>query len=198
MAELWSDYTDMMVGELEATVKSKYNLSLKKLLTNPMQFADDKTVSVKIDNIKEDVNKYLDDVVGQLEEERKALENNAVKSDSLTNQLNQRISLEAKQVNVPVIKPYAVARDETRDEIVYVNSVDSSTLALIDKLTNSSTFVADMTYKYKDYNIGVWFFSGQKNYVVSVALEPNPVLNVEGSRTELNMLIDNAKEILKG
>jgi len=198
MADLWSDYTDMMLSELEPTVKSKYNLSLKKLLTNPTQFADDETVSVKIDNIKEEVNKYFDDVVGQLEEERKALENNATKSDSITNQLNQRISLEAKQANIPVIKPYAVARDETRDETVYVNSVDSNTLALVDKLTSGSTFVADMTYKYKDYNIGTWFFSGRKNYVVSVALEPNPVLSVEGSRTELNMLIDNAKEILKG
>ena len=197
MADLWSDNTDIIVNELEPTVKTKYNVSLKRLLSNPGFMTSDKSPDVKIDNIKEEINNYLDKLVGEMSDESKRLEENAAKTDAVTKQLLQRITLESKQTNTPLIKPYALDRNEDQDQTIFINSANDSVFILLDKLTNSSVFVADMSYKYKNYSIGRWVFMGHEKYVVGVPLEPNPILDIENSRTELNRLLDQAKETIQ-
>ena len=175
MADMWSDYTDTIISIMEDEIKSKYDISIRDILSDPAGALDVENIGTKIANAEEDINKYIDDVNASLTDQRKALEDEASKCDSITKQLNQNIVMHTRQNNVPLIKPDSIDRDESRDEIIYISTVENGIMNLIGKLIASSNLVADFTNNYNEYSIGNWFFSGAKNYSIRVSLTTNPV-----------------------
>ncbi len=198
MADLWSDYTDILITEIDKQIGSKYKFSLRSLLTDPTKYAAQQNVQITIENVKEDVDKYLDDKAGTMAEEQKALNDEAAKADSITGQLNRSMTMNAKQNNVPIIKPAAMDRDPTREKRIYINTIDGSVTALIEKLVASSMFIADFSTAYKEYSFGSWLFSGNHDYALSVFVPDNPILLLEASRAELDGLLLSASNFIKG
>ena len=88
-------------------------------------------------------------------------------------------------------------RDEGKEEVIYVKDASGDILGLVGRLVDSSLMIADFTRQYENYQIGEWLFSGNKNYVLRVSLDPNPYLNVEASVNEINGLLDAAADYLK-
>lgn len=195
MADLWSDYTDVLIDVIDDQLKDRYGgITLRALLTTPSKFADKQNLSATVQEIHADVNKYIDDRFMTLEEQALDTDKNAAKCDSVTKQLGQSIVMEAKQNRVPLIMPAYMDRDTTRDEVIYISDVDASVSALVSRLIASSVFISYTFDTYKEYQIGTWFFSGDKNYVISAYLEPSEVINLTNSKAELDELLDAAAE----
>ncbi len=198
MADLWSDYSDLLITGIDKQFGSKYKFSLRALLTDPSKYAMQPNVQITIANMKEDVDKYLDGKAAALTAEQKDLEDQAAKADSVTGQLTRSITMNAKQSNVPVIKPLTVNRDPTKEKTIYIDSVDGSVNALVEKLVASSLMVADLSTTYKDYKFGSWLFSGNKDYVLNVFVPDSPYLMLESSRIEIDALLLSASSFIKG
>ncbi len=197
MAELWSDYTDSVIDGVDKKIGSKYGISLRDLLTDPGKFSSKQNVSNTISNLQEEANSYLDAMIASMPEQKRAFENAGAKCDSTSKQLSQAVTMQARQNKVPVMNPASITKDDTMDETIFINAFDTTTSALIDKLLTHTFYVADFSYKIKDYTVGSWLFSGKKNYIISVFLQPNEVLAAEASRSELVDLLTTAENYLK-
>ncbi len=200
MAELWSDYTDGVIKNIDKQIgtSSKYKFTLRSLLTDPSKYAAQPNVQMAIGNLKEEVGKYIEGKSKAMEEERKVFEDAMASSDAVTSQLDQLITMHARQGNVPVIRPVTVDRDTTRDETIYISSMDGSVEALLERLVAGSMLIADSTTAYGNYRVGEWLFSGSKNYVLSVFLPTNSYFLLQSSRDELVGLLDAASDFIKG
>ncbi|MDE1833001.1 MAG: hypothetical protein KGH58_01120 [Candidatus Micrarchaeota archaeon] len=198
MAELWTDFTDAIISGIDAGAKPGDKITLRELLTDPAKFAKEPDIQNKIKNMKEASDGYVDQRIKEMSSAEKALEDSVAKADTLSAQLGQSISVKAMQNKVPMIKPVAVDRDLTREERILINAIDTNVNALIDKLVSNSTMVADFSTSYKNYRIGEWLFSGPKNYVLSVYLERNELLLMQGSRAEIDALLDAAANFVRG
>ena len=198
MADLWSDFTDILIKSMDKEWSGKYRVTLKDLLTDPSKYFAQTNIQVMISNMEQDVNGYIDEKLKNLGDEEKAFEDAAVKADSITKQLMQSISSQAKQYKIPIITPVSVNRDETKDETIYVDAFDGNISALVEKLTASSTLIADFGSEFRNYKMGEWLFSGAKNYVLSVFVPQNNVMLLENSRDEIQSLLEAASDFVKG
>jgi hypothetical protein len=198
MADLWSDYSDGVMKNIDRQISTKYKLTLRSLLTDPSKYVSQQNIQITIDNLKEEVQNYADGKAKDMVAEKKAFEDATMHSDALTSQLGQSIAMQAKQNKVPMIKPVAVDRDTTKEERIYVDSVDSGVSALVEKLVSSSVLIADFSAAYGKYKVGEWLFSGSKNYVLAVYLPANSYLLLQSSRDELIGLLDAASGFIKG
>ncbi len=198
MAEYWSDYTDFVLTNIDKKISTKYKVSLKKLLGNPSKFASQPNIQATIKSLGDEVNSYIDNAIGTMPDAKKALNDSVLKADAVTKQLAQSISMQAKQHKVPVVRPVSVNRDETRDETVSVDDAGPDVLALVEKLVDSSTMIADFSYQYDNSTIGSWLFSGGKNYILNVFVPDNDVAMLEASRTEIITLLDAAGVMIEG
>lgn len=198
MAELWSDYADEIISSVDSAMSAKYGkVSIRKFLTNPGKYAGSPDMASNAQNMKNDVNAYLDTMLGELSSESKTLSDNLIKAESITTQLSQNISMQAKQNRLPLIKPITLDRDTTTDEIIYIDNVDSGVIALVEKLAAESVYIADSTTVYKDHKLGTWVFGGSKTYVVRAYLPQSEVILVENAKDELNYLFDLSMSYLQ-
>ena len=198
MAELLSNYTDIIIKDVDRKIGAKYKMSLRDFLSDPSKYSTQANVQVTISNMKEDVNDYINERLKSLDAEQKEVEDTASRADSITSQLMQIISAQAKQNHVVVIKPVSIDRDTTQDLHIFIDSIDNDSAYLIEKLVGSSTFVADFSFNYKEYKIGEWLFSGNKTYLLTVYMPENNVTSLESSRTELQDLFDSAGDFIRG
>lgn len=198
MAELWSDYTDMLISGMDKQINTKFKVSLRDLVTDPSKYSSQQNIQMTISNVKEEVNRTIDSKIAAMAESEKVIDDAGARADALTGQISQSITVQARQNGVPIIKPVAVDRDLAREERVYVDTMDQGVTSLIQRLSASSTLIADTTTTYKSYRIGEWLFSGAKNYVLRVYMPRNSVVSLEASRGELGALLDAASDFLKG
>ena len=140
----------------------------------------------------------MDQALSKMSAQKQELDDNLTKADSVTKQLAQSISMQAKQNRVPFIVPVSIDRDDTKEEVISVDSAGSDVLALIEKIAASSTMIADFTTQYDNSLIGNWFFSGPKNYTINVYLPDSDVISMQDSRAELLGLLDAASAMIAG
>jgi hypothetical protein len=198
MAEIWSDYSDAIIKELDPTIEQKYGIKLSELLVNPRSLTSTQNAGITIGNIKEEVDKYIDEKRNEALKYEVNFEDMIEKADSITAKIAQRISVIAKQSNIPLVKPVAIDRDTTKEEQVFVDSGNDDILALVEKLVTASMLVADFTTQYKNFKIGQWLFSGHKNYTLNVYMPASNVMMLDSSKEELDTLLDAASEFLSG
>lgn len=195
MADLWSDYTDVLIDVIDAQLKNKYTgMTLRALLTTPSKFANKQNLPATVQQLHADVDEYIEDRFKTLEERVIDTDQKAAKCDAITKQLGQSIAMEAKQNKIPLITPAYIDRDTAKDEVIYVSELDAAVSALVPKLVASSVFISYRFDTYKEYLIGEWLFSGSKNYVLSAYLEPSEVINLTTAKAELDELLDAAAE----
>lgn len=198
MADLWSDYTDFVIDGMDNSIGKKYKMSIRDFLTDPESFGSDPNIQNTIKGMADDVNAYIDQALSKMTAQKQELDGNLTRADSVTKQLAQSISMQAKQNRIPMIVPVSVDRDDTKEEAISVDAAGSDILALIEKLAAASAFIADFTTQYDNSLIGNWFFSGQKNYTINVYLPDNDVISLESSRSELLALLDAASALISG
>lgn len=197
MAALWSDYTDGVITSIDDSLKGKYKFTLRDFLTNPAKFAKQPNVETTVGNMQDDALKFVDTALAGMTAQKAKLDSDVSKADSATKQLAQNISMQAKQYKIPVVKPALAYRDQTKDEIVYVDTVDTTVTALVEKFVSSSRYVTDSTVKYGNSSVGEWYFSGDRQYVLRVYFPPNEALSLQATRDELALLFDTAKDFIK-
>jgi hypothetical protein len=198
MADLWSDYTDSLITDIDSEMGSKYKMSLREILTDPGKYERQPNLDVTLSNMREDVDKYVDGLLTEMKEESRSLENDMAKVNSITLQLTQNISMQARQHDIALIKPAEIERDTDKDETIVLNTLDDQAIKLVEKLISKSLYVADFSYLYKTYNIGSWFFGGEKDYLIHVYVPENDALDLEMGREEIDSLIDDSIKLSKG
>ncbi|MEM3841363.1 MAG: hypothetical protein QXN59_01560 [Candidatus Micrarchaeaceae archaeon] len=196
MESEWSDYTDAVITNMEGVIKSKYGVQLRELLSDPASIKQGNVLD-KLPGIRADIEAYLDELADSMGQERRVVEDAMEKAAAITAQLAQNISMQSKQYKVPIFKPVVLDRKDDDDTKIYVDNIDQSTLAVIEKLASWSTIIFDQTYKYKDYSIGSWLFSGQKAYSVTVYTPASEYISFEYTKEELETLLDAAEEALR-
>jgi hypothetical protein len=198
MAELWSDYTDSLISDIDAQLGSKYGkMNLRKFLGNPGKFAEQPNINTDFQNLRKDADAYIDALFASLGTEKQEFEDNLLKADTITAQLGNSISMQAKQLKIPFIKPALMERDDSVDEKIYIDTVNTDIFSLIEKLATTAVYIADNTEIYKDRKIGDWLFGGSKSYVLRVYVPQNQVMILDNSRDEINALFDIAANSLK-
>jgi archaellum component FlaC len=198
MAEILSDYTQSLVKDMDKEAGTRFSLSISEAINNLDKYATRPNIGVTISNMKEYANKYIDNALGSVSKEAKDMEDDLSRADSITRQLTQNISMQAKQHEVPIIKPFNVARDISKEETIEIDSIDDQTIKLMERLALRSDMIADFSYKFKEKAVGSWLFSGAKNYVVNVHVPQNEAMNLELAREELNGVFDAASHYVSG
>lgn len=197
MAEIWSDYSGAIISDMDPMIKKKYGFALSDLLTNPKKFAGTEDIGIKIGNIKEEVDSYIDAQKQEALKKETNFSNMLERADSITGKIAQRISVIAKQNNVPSIKPVAIDRNTDNEEHIYVDSSDDSVMALVEKLAASSMVIADFTTDYNDHKLGEWYFSGHKNYTLTVYMPTSNIMLLDTSKEELDALLGAASDFIE-
>jgi len=197
MAEIWSDYSGAIISDMDPMIKKKYGFALSDLLTNPKKFAGTEDIGIKIGNIKEEVDSYIDAQKQDALKKETNFSDMLERADSITGKIAQRISVIAKQNNVPSIKPVAIDRNTDNEEHIYVDSSDDSVMALVEKLAASSMVIADFTTDYNDHKLGEWYFSGHKNYTLTVYMPTSNIMLLDTSKEELDALLGAASDFIE-
>lgn len=196
MESVWNDYTDTVIKQITPTIKTKYNVDLNSLMLNPSQFSG-KPVASQLGDVIKDVNSEIDKMVESFGTASERLQDDMSKCDSISKRLAQQISLHAKQNNVPLVVPYLLERDVDKEEVIYVDNADDSTMQLAEKLVSMSTTVFTLSAEYKDYSLGGWVFSTpSKTYLLRVNVPLNPVLDLEGARNDITAALESAKDYI--
>ncbi len=188
----WSNDTDSFVTEIDNTLGKKYDVSLRKLLGNPMEFADAAGMNAKIKSMKADVDKYFTDLAAGLSMENDEFTKELTDADALYNKIEQAVSSKAAIAKVPYIRPADMDLSMASPEIIYVKEYNNGLEALIMKFINSSNYIANMSTLYKKYNIGAWFFSGNRGHILSIKPPQSIMVSIENAQTELDDLLDDA------
>ena len=198
MAELWSDYTDSLITDIDADLGDKYGkMNLRKFLNNPAKFAEQPGIETDFENLRNDANAYIDRLFEKLGAERQEFEDNLLKADTMTAQLGNNISMQAKQLKIPFIKPALMERDDSTDEKLYIDNVNPDVFSLIERLASGAIYIADNTSTYMGRKVGDWLFGGSKNYVLRAYVPQNPAMALNDSKEEINNLFDVASGFVK-
>lgn len=193
MADLWSEYTDGLLRDIDKKLAGKYKMTIRDMLENFPKYAAQPNIKMTLGNMKEDANSYIDDLLSKMQTAVKALNNNMSLANDITKQLSQNIMMQTRQHSIALITPEDITRDTDAEEVVEISTVDEQVMKLVEKLVSASNFVGDFSYTFKDYNIGSWLFSSNmKNYLLNVYIEGNDAYDIENSREEINDLLENA------
>ena len=90
---------------------------------------------------------------------------------------------------IPYVKPLFIDSDPNRREEITIESYDKGFEPLVSKFIENSYYVADLSAKYKEYNLGSWIFSGKKTYVLTLNQPTSVIFSIEDSRDTLVNLL---------
>ena len=127
MADLWSDYTDMLITQFDNAEGKNYKISVRDLLSNPLKYLSQEGISATIENMREDVTSFMDEGIRGAADKKVQFDESLQKCDALTAQLSQSIASRAKQNKIPLIKPVSIERNTT-EEVINIDEVGSDML----------------------------------------------------------------------
>ncbi len=198
MAELWSDYADNIITDVDTSMGAKYGkMNVRKFLNNPGKFAAQPNVLADAKSMQDDVDAFIKTLLGEMSDQAEALNDSLEKADSITGQLSQNISMQAKQNRIPIIKPVLIQRNNSNDQVIYLDTADSSVITLIEKIIPGTTYIADSSANYDGHKIGDWTFGGAQNYILRVYVPQTDIILLNNSKTEIGKLFDAAVSFIK-
>ena len=187
----WDDQTDVFINEIDADVTKKYNISLRKLLLQPAEFAKTDKISDTVDKIKADVDAYFDEALAGLKDEDEELTKQLESIDAVHTQINQTINSRAGIARTPFVRPVDFDFGDTAPETIYIDAFNGQVDLLITKLINSSAYICDLSTSYRKYSIGSWLFSGNRSCLLSIQPPQSMVVSVENSRDAIIGMLDD-------
>jgi hypothetical protein len=198
MANPWDDATDQILSNIDSITYNNYKIHIKELLSNPYKFVNETDILTKIDKLRADSDSYINNLLNSLVAEKNDFNNKAANAHAVTNQLNQMITLMAKQKNIPIIKPVLFFIDQTKLDIIYIEKNDTNIVSLINKIFPITTYISDTSIAYRGYNFGDWTFVTEsgKNYNIKIYIPNNAIFQIEQNRDNIDMLFDSAKNAI--
>lgn len=193
----WDEQTDRFINELDERISDKYGISFRDLILNPNKFATKKDMPLTFQNIRKDVDAYFDDLMDSFKDEKAKLDSELESLTAQYHEIDATITNKAALARVPYIKPKSIERKEEADENVIIDKYEPGMESLIGKLLSNAVYVADVSVPYKNYTLGSWLFSGQKNYLLSLDTPTSIVLNIETSRDVISYLLDTISGVFK-
>ncbi|MGC8628751.1 MAG: hypothetical protein ACP5T4_00880 [Candidatus Micrarchaeia archaeon] len=190
----WDTVTDQFISDIDKITIKEYDISFRDLLLNPQKYARP-NFAATFKNIQNAVEAYFKDLLSGYADEQEKLN---AELESLTSQylqINTMISDKASLLKVPYIKPDAIDRNTAADEVITISKYDQNVDLLIGKLMSVSNFVADLSTNFGQSIFGSWLFSGQKNYVVSLAIPNSDVLTIEISKGTIDAMLANISRL---
>ncbi|MDE1845742.1 MAG: hypothetical protein KGH53_00445 [Candidatus Micrarchaeota archaeon] len=186
-----SSETSSFIKTIDKQLGDKYVVSLQEIVADQNALARKQNAKEIVSNMKGDVNSYFDSLLKNLEDEERRFTAELQSASTLYAQINDHIKAKAQSMNVPMIKPVSVERNEEGEETIIISAEDTAVELLVGRLIGSCTYVADLSTTYKTYTIGSWLFSGEKNYNLSINPPSSVILNIEESRDEINFRLDS-------
>jgi hypothetical protein len=187
----WDEQTDMFIADLDTTISKKYNLTLRSLLMNPDKYLNKKGIIDTVNTMKKDIDNYFSELLEGMEDEQHKLETEMEGASAQYTQIDSIISNKSSISRVPYVKPLFISRNTNGEEVIVVEQYTEDLDALIGKLVNGSSYVADISATYKQYHLGSWLFSGAKNYVLTLNPPVSPVLAIENGRITIDSILDD-------
>ncbi len=195
MVELTSN-AEFMIKKIAPNIKGKFGIDIEEFLRDPQEFSNDQDIKNKIEQIEAELSEDIEEIIKGMGEAQKRFNDNMARADAISKKLGQAISIQAKQLGIPLIAPKDTEGFENA-EIIYTDNADDGVTSLAQKLLGISNFVIIGSITYNEYKVSDWTFSTNgKNYTIRVSIEPNPVLDLEYARTEVMDAIDSAKGYL--
>lgn len=191
----WSRPTEEMLAKLDSSFLQKYKLSMRDIMSNPAEYSTKPGINETISAMEQEVDKYFNEVMAMHTEEQKALDIDLKRIEDIYTKINSLIETKAKELHVPYINPMGISRETTGEETVIIYEFDDEISALVDKLMQSSVYVADLSAEYKDHPVGYWFFSGQKGRAISISPPESSLIEIQNSHDEINTALNGAKSL---
>ncbi len=179
---LWDEQTDGFISDLDAAIAKAHDISFRSLLLNPGRFLNKKDIDATLKDIRSEADSYFTSLLENLKDEQTKLESEMESATAQYKQIDSVITEKSAAARVPYVRPLFVDRQQREDETILIDRYDESLEAFVGKLVSASNYVADLSATYKQYKLGSWLFSGEKNHVLTLNPPTSPVLAIENSR----------------
>lgn len=187
----WDDQTNQFILQLDKSVlEAKYKMKLYDVLMKPEQYIGRQDAVANITKMRADVDTFFKNAISNLGDEQKRFEGELQKADGIYKTIGDAVKDASTKAKLPFIKPMFITRDTKAEEVIIIEEFADPIEDLVLKLAKSANFVADFSIKYKKYNIGSWFFSGHKNYLLTVNAPTSIILTLERSSGEILSRLD--------
>lgn len=184
---------DEDTGNIIALIDAQSNGSGPKLsdfLANPGKYMLKPGSGALLGKFRTITNTYFDAVYDDMKDEETKFTQQLESLNVQYLKINQVIKEKSLSLKIPLIVPSAVDVDATRREEITILQYDSSVEQLLGKLISVSKYVADISEKYKNYNMGSWLFSSDNAYVVLLERPTSPLMLLEDNRKTINDMLD--------
>jgi hypothetical protein len=190
----FQEQLDLMIDEIDRSIAGKYVFTLRDLLENPADYSETQDIGKEIDKLKVDVNSYFDEMISGASEQVSKYKDDAMKATRLAEKFEGVLKDKAKGAKKPFISPFYFARNEDEDEVIFIDSYDTSYESLVDKLLDASLFVINTTMEIETFKMGRWVFVGEnKNRGISILFPANPVGILEMAKDQLATALEGVK-----
>jgi hypothetical protein len=190
----WGDEFDDFLKSLDDDIQGKYGMSLRDFLLNPGKYASVSGSAEKLSKIKGYVDNYFENTKESLRDENERFEGELKRVDSQYSKMDEAISTKTALARIPYITPVDINSEGVTNEEVVIGDYNNAIDALLVKLVNVSTYVSNISRDYKNYKIGRWLFSGQKNYTVTINLQSSPIVLIDNLSDQMGVAFDAAMD----
>ena len=198
MADPVDEQVNFIVNDIDSEIAAKHPFSLRDILERPQDFSDRATIQTDIDSMKDDISAYFGRKKEQVADEAKAYAKDASKASKAAESIADAIKSAAKSAKKSVITPLAYARDEERDEILFVDAFDEASLpGAVSALVNDALFVVNTSLEIDGYTVGRWLFPSSntnRNRALYVSFPVNPAGALDIARDQMLMALDAVKD----
>ncbi|MCL5239140.1 MAG: hypothetical protein M1286_01545 [Candidatus Marsarchaeota archaeon] len=178
----WDEQTDGFVSDIDAILSKTHDISFRSLLLDPARFSSRKDLSATVSDARSETDNYFNGIMDRLKDEQAKLDSEMESATAQYKQIDSVITEKSAAARVPYVRPLFVDRQQREDETILIDRYDESLEAFVGKLVSASNYVADLSATYKQYKLGSWLFSGEKNHVLTLNPPTSPVLAIENSR----------------
>lgn len=193
----WDSETDQFISSLDQVTTEQNGISLRDLLLNSDKYVGQKDIVKKIGEVKESVNEFFSGLIGNMKDEKEKLDKELEDADEEYAKVNKLVSEQTMSSKIPFITPLLVDVNPDFKEEIVIERYSDGISELVEKLSSTSNFVADISTGYKDHKLGSWLFSGNKPYVLTIKPPTSAVTIVEDSNDTVIQLLDEISERAK-
>lgn len=190
----FQEQLDLIIDDIDRSIAGKHVFTLRDLLENPRDYSETQDIGKEIDKLKVDVNGYFEEMISGASDQVSKYKDDAMKATRLADKFEDVLKDKAKSAKKPFVAPFYFVRNEDEDEIIYIDSYDTSYEALVDKLLESSMFIINASVPVDTFRMGRWVFVGDnKNRGIAVFFPTNPVGVLEMARDQLETALEGVK-----
>ncbi len=186
-----SDDTQEYVNAIDQKIGDRYGVSLYNILNDSNALKGKDNAKQILIGMRADITEFFSSLTTKLKVEQEELENELKAADTLYNRINDLIKNKASFAGIPYVKPFGIERDTDNEENIVIDQFDNTVDTLITRLVGVVHYIADISAQYKEYNLGTWLFSGNKNYLLTINPPTSILFNIEVGKSEINYALDS-------